>query len=277
MRASIIAALGCAFLPFAARSNSRKSCTMASKHSALIHRCICWYTVSHGGRSPGKYSPRTARSGKLANAVEQLAKVYFLWPASSASRPNKAATRPIPHPKRRRGKICGTYTTNLPHSFITRFKIQNEFKGDAKIQIDAPKIQNEVDAPYISSSLFSLPDSLHAADGASPAINSDPKGEGDAASGDGEIGEAFDPLMAIWNVAIGVLANTPGIKLPTLETHLKLLRVVSISPTGEVVLGAPNQFTREWVKDRYLSEVKAALIEATGVACVSVQIVVATK
>ena len=62
-------------------------------------------------------------------------------------------------------------------------KIQNEFKGDAKIQIDAPKTQNdapktqnEVDAPYISSSLFSLPDSLHAADGASPAINSDPKG-----------------------------------------------------------------------------------------------------
>ena len=69
----------------------------------------------------------------------------------------------------------------------------------------------------------------------------------------------------------------PGIKLPTLETHLKLLRLVSVSPTGEVVLGAPNQFTREWVKDRYLGEVKAALAEAMGQPCLSVQIVMASK
>lgn len=155
-------------------------------------------------------------------------------------------------------------------------KLQNEIKGDAKLQnappklhIAPPKLQFETDAPYISSSPSSLLNSLHSEDAVpDPPINS-PKGEKK------ESGEWFNPLIATWNVALGLLAET--INAPTMNTHLKLLRLVSISDAGEVVLSARSQFTQEWVKQRHLESVQAALGEAMGTACSSVQIVVETK
>jgi hypothetical protein len=53
VRLSKIAALGWWFRPSASRSTTRRSCTIASNTPAFSQRCVCWYTISHGGRSLG--------------------------------------------------------------------------------------------------------------------------------------------------------------------------------------------------------------------------------
>jgi hypothetical protein len=42
VRLSKITALGSAFRSNAIRNTARKSCAIASKHPALIQRCVCW-------------------------------------------------------------------------------------------------------------------------------------------------------------------------------------------------------------------------------------------
>src|SRR5919205_923509 len=89
---SRIAALGCGGRPWTNRTNTRRSCTIASKQPAAIQRWVCWYTTGQGGSSCG-----SNRQGAPARTIQRRAlktsrSSYRRWPASSGSSARYGAT-----------------------------------------------------------------------------------------------------------------------------------------------------------------------------------------
>jgi hypothetical protein len=165
-------------------------------------------------------------------------------------------------------------------------KSQNEIKGGRKSQNESRKSQNETPKLQSENSLkeLSLPsggctkESLRGADAAAliPPINS-PGGEETPSAGPDLPGQAgtSDPLAITWNVVLAALADQ--INKPTLETHLRLARLVSASDAGDVVVEARSHFSREWIDGRHRATVEAALAEALGRPVASLKIVATGK
>lgn len=103
-------------------------------------------------------------------------------------------------------------------------------------------------SPYPSGNSFTK-DSLTPA--AAPSHSDPPRGDGES-----------DSLAAVWNQALGLLAGR--VNKPTLEAHLRPLRVASIADDGSVLLLAPHAATRDWIEKRHLPSVVEALGEVLG-------------
>ncbi len=71
--------------------------------------------------------------------------------------------------------------------------------------------------------------------------------------------EPPDPLAALWRDVLERLAHR--VNKPTLEAHLRPLRIASIADDGVVVLLAPHAATRDWIEKRHLPSVAEALKE----------------
>jgi len=71
-----------------------------------------------------------------------------------------------------------------------------------------------------------------------------------------------DPLIAVWDRALGLLAGR--VNTPTLETHLRPLRIASVDEDGAALLLAPHESTRDWIEKRHLPAITEALGEALG-------------
>jgi chromosomal replication initiation ATPase DnaA len=67
-------------------------------------------------------------------------------------------------------------------------------------------------------------------------------------------------LAVAWQEALLLLAEQ--VNKPTFEAHLKTLRPVSLSDSGEVHLQVQSDFTRSWIEKRYLQDVEQALSAA---------------
>jgi hypothetical protein len=77
----------------------------------------------------------------------------------------------------------------------------------------------------------------------------------------------FDPLQAVWNVALSLLAGL--VNAPTLNAHIKPMQLLAVSEgdgggPGEATLLSPSAFSRTWVETRCRAEIEASLTEALG-------------
>jgi len=70
------------------------------------------------------------------------------------------------------------------------------------------------------------------------------------------------PLAVLWSRALDVLSGR--VNKPTLEAHLRPMRLASIGDDGTVLLLAPHASTRDWIEKRHLPAVTEALGEALG-------------
>ncbi len=66
-------------------------------------------------------------------------------------------------------------------------------------------------------------------------------------------------LRRAWDRALRLLATR--VNKPTFEAHIRTLRPVSLTEDGEVTLGVPSAFTREWVEKRHAPLIKNLLEE----------------
>jgi transcriptional regulator with XRE-family HTH domain len=161
-------------------------------------------------------------------------------------------------------------------------KSQVEIYEQRKSQRGERKSQNgeRKSQPGISNKELSLPsggftkDSLRVADAAAvPPIN--PPGGEETPSAGPDQAKTLAPLSAAWDVALALLAGQ--VNKPTLETHLRLARLVSLSAAGDVVIEARSHFSREWIDGRHRAAVEAALAEALGTPLASLRILAGGK
>ena len=136
---------------------------------------------------------------------------------------------------------------------LPAYMLQNEtYRG----QDGLPAFQNETglfqNGTYIPiSSSLPLPTKTTAA--LAPQPNGlPPKGEEEEAC----------PLATLWSRALDVLSGR--VNKPTLEAHLRPMRLASIADDGTVLLLAPHASTRDWIEKRHLPVVTEALTEALG-------------
>jgi hypothetical protein len=179
----------------------------------------------------------------------------------------------------------------------SQFETQARKQASLESQIETPYLPSQNETPdttylpaHIETAIDYLPSgNLLTKENLTPGGEVPPKNppEGDSdllrksAGEDEAAGEACapcepaaqsaDPLQAVWDVALSHLATL--VNRPTLNAHLKPMRLVSVTDT-DVALLAPTAFSRTWIEGRHRAEVEAALGEALGRA-VMVRITVA--
>jgi hypothetical protein len=106
--------------------------------------------------------------------------------------------------------------------------------------------------------------------GSDPPIDS-PKGEEENSPDTASVAQVISTSLAdaelaqAWETTVHNLVGTGVINKPTLETHIRLLRVLSLDrATGIVEIATPSAFCWEWVGKRYLPQLQTALSEALG-------------
>ncbi len=264
----------------------RSLCYFNPKDGAL--RDECQLTVDELAAKCGMTRPTLYRvlekNEALKNFVQRLPDAVFVEGRTRRLPPRFRVCMDTPvHPDdmEEYDRLRGRNEMDRAQSEEEKRKSQIEIYEKRKSQIEGRKSQNgeRKSQNEISYNVNSLPseslliDSLHGEAVPEPPIN--PQGDEEQTPSAAEPAATLDPLAATWNVALGHLAEI--VNKPTLETHLKALRVVSISEGGATVLAAPNKFTHGWVTARHQSDIEAALKEALGSPPASVQIIVEGK
>ena len=128
-------------------------------------------------------------------------------------------------------------------------------------QFATPQSQSETDAPYS----LSLPSEIFTKDLFTSATEFSPINPPRGKEKSEESTLSFDPLPAVWNVALSHLAGL--VNAPTLNAHIKPMQLISLSEDtepGEAILLVASPFSRTWVENRCRAEIEAALTEAVG-------------
>ncbi len=79
---------------------------------------------------------------------------------------------------------------------------------------------------------------------------------------EGEAEEGAPQLWQAWQQALQQLSGR--VNTPTFETHIRTLRPLSLSESGEVLLAVPSAFTRGWIEKRHLPNLEEALSATLG-------------
>ena len=128
-------------------------------------------------------------------------------------------------------------------------------------QSATPESQIATDAPYS----LSLPSEIFTKDLFTSATEFSPINPPRGTTESEDAGLPFDPLPAVWNVALSHLAGL--VNAPTLNAHIKPMQLISLShgtEPGEAILLVASPFSRTWVENRCRAEIEAALTEAVG-------------
>lgn len=152
---------------------------------------------------------------------------------------------------------------NTPQAKVVRrealYTLQNETNRGSKME---PVLQNETAVLQSETGPFqngtdkdkespSLPLHTQTTAALPPANRRPPEGVETAPP---------EPLTVAWQEALLHLAEQ--VNKPTFEAHIRTLRPVSLSESGEVLLQAPSDFTRSWIEKRHLPAIQAAFTTA---------------